>query len=125
MSKREVSQPRGRQGQGTLGTNGTNQAVGIKLLHDPRRDLAEDSAAWNALLELAYPSAANPHGLYGLLRGLRCLGARLTRGQSTYRLLPGDINPDEYAAYRDSWIAAHRERLPILLREMMTLLGAA
>lgn len=125
MNKREVSLRSGRQGQGTLGTNGTNQTVGISLMHDPRPDLTEDSAAWHTLLGLAYPSAVNPHGLYGLLRGLRCLGARLTRGQSTYRLLPGDIDPDEYTAYRDSWIAAHRERLPILLREMMTVLEAA
>jgi len=58
---------------------------------DPRSDLADDSAHWLALLRIAWVvDGRDPNGVFGVLRGLRCLGARLTRGGEgcEWRIIP-------------------------------------
>lgn len=80
---------------------------------DPRPDLP-GSDVYEGLFRLEYPvSGLEPHGLYGTLRGLRCIGAgarRLTSGRS--RLTP----PPEMG--RDVWaefLEPHRVQLEGLL----------
>src|SRR5262249_32715603 len=66
-------------------------------LLDPRPDLAADTHAWQALLELAFLlDGEAPDGLFGALHGVRCCGARLIPADGTRqwgagcRLAPGD-----------------------------------
>ena len=82
---------------------------------DPRPDLADDSAHWAAILAAAY---ADPEGreCWGVLHGLRCLGARLEVAGNGLRITPGEIAPDEYAALRERYLMPIAARVTRLLR---------
>jgi hypothetical protein len=84
---------------------------------DPRADdLPVDSRLWSALLTRAYYlDRGEPNGLYGALRGMRCLGARLEETPSGVKLRPGAMSRTEYADLRDQYLMPHAflvERLP-------------
>lgn len=91
---------------------------------DPRADLAEDSATWTKLLQLAM----NKHGeeLAGILHGFRCGGTRLKRGRNGYVLRP-DVDPtgtvawpsvEEYEEMRDKYLAPWRDEVSKILKEL-------
>src|SRR5690606_27223311 len=91
---------------------------------DPRPDLAEDSATWTKLLQMA----ADRHGddLAGILHGFRCGGTRLKRGRNSYVLRP-DVDPtgtvawtsvEEYEEMRDKYLTPWREQVMELLKEV-------
>jgi hypothetical protein len=92
---------------------------------DPRPDLTDDAMHWRRLLELAWHRDGNDReGLYGVLRGIRCLGVRLTPGKGTLRLQarvepPGEpplwATREQYGAERARWLEPHRETLVVLL----------
>jgi hypothetical protein len=63
----------------------TPRAAPSSPLTDPRPDLAEDSAAWSQLLEMAEAVAPD---LFGVLDGIRCCGCRLTHDHGGWRLVP-------------------------------------
>ena len=82
---------------------------------DPRADLIDDTAEWTALLATQYArDGTNPHGLYGLLLGLRCEGARLVLDRGRLRLEAGEIG-DAYPALRNLWLVPRRDELTQLL----------
>lgn len=86
---------------------------------DPRPDLAEDHALWEALLLHARAGEGDdPESLYGALDGLRCLGARLAMVNGHARLFRGEIGDNEYQALRDRWLRPHHERLVWLLGKL-------
>ena len=75
---------------------------GQKAFHvsDPRGDLVSDTVEWTRLLQRAYGvDGDDPHGTYGLLHGLRCLGAALQRKPDRLYLLPGEIDQDEWKSH--------------------------
>lgn len=58
---------------------------------DPRPDLEGDGELWAGLLAHAYQVAAcDPWGVFGILRALRCEGARLERDGDALHLVPPD-----------------------------------
>lgn len=94
----------------------------MKVLQDPRPDLAYDSEDWTVLLtglQVIDPMCA------GVLHGFRCGGLRLHRGQQGYALRP-DFDPAtsiwrDQAAYnadRDRWLVPHRKRIVEALRTL-------
>jgi hypothetical protein len=88
---------------------------------DPRPDLGADSRAWAALLALASAQdGGQPDGVFGCLHGVRCLGARLARGERDRSLSPGEIAPAEWEALRREWLLSRRE----LVRTLLVLLAA-
>ena len=62
---------------------------------DPRGDdLPVDSSLWSTVLTWSYElDGGDPDGLFGSLRGMRCLGARLEETPSGVRLRPGELLP--------------------------------
>jgi hypothetical protein len=67
-----------------------------------------DSRLWSAVLAQTYDlDGANPEGLFGALRGMRCLGARLEETASGVRLRPGELSRTEYAALRERYLMPH------------------
>ncbi|NLT74671.1 MAG: hypothetical protein GXX94_10865 [Chloroflexi bacterium] len=82
---------------------------------DPRSDLADDSARWSALLTAAHADPEDPE-CWGVLHGLRCLGARLEVAGNGLRITPGEIAPDEYAALRERYLVPIAARVTRLLR---------
>ena len=90
---------------------------------DPRPDIADDHELWSKLLMNARALYGNdPHGLYGALHGLRCLGACLTLQGDVLRLSGGDIGA-EYPKLRETWLVPHAEQLRRLLKDLGALLG--
>jgi hypothetical protein len=99
---------------------------------DPRPDLAADTQAWRALLEVTFLlDGEEPDGLYGALHGVRCCGARLVpagvggpeRTGRGYRLCPGTAylgGAAAWAADRERWLAPHADVLAPLLRGLPT-----
>ena len=82
---------------------------------DPRPDLADDTHTWSCLLERAYEhDGHDPDGLFGVLHGLRCVGAALA-WRDGWRLEPGEMSADEYAAHRVGYLLAHAAALRALL----------
>lgn len=88
---------------------------------DPRPDLAEDSALWKTLLNLAQEQ--NPM-LAGVLHGFRCQGTRIRQGKNGYVLRP-DIDPvfawpsqEDYERERDRWLKPHAEEITALLKRL-------
>lgn len=76
---------------------------------DPRPDLIRDSVPWARLLQLARRDCPD---LWGPLHGLRCLGARLSKGAKGWRLTSTD--PD-YAEDREKYLMPRAAELAELL----------
>ena len=79
---------------------------------DPRPDLIRDSPAWGRLLTLAWRGYPD---LWGPLHGLRCLGARLSKGAKGWRISSDD--PD-YAEDRAKHLMPRRAELAELLAKI-------
>ena len=82
-------------------------------LTDPRPDLP-GSDVYEGLFRLEYPVSGNlQHGLYGVLRGLRCIGAGARRLASGAARLtpPSDMDREVWAAF----LEPHRGRLADLM----------
>jgi hypothetical protein len=84
---------------------------------DPRReDLPVDSGLWSAALARCYDlDGDDPDGLFGALRGMRCLGARLEETASGVRLRPGELSRTEYAELRERYLMPHAPLVERLL----------
>jgi len=82
---------------------------------DPRPDLVDDAAEWTALLSTQYVrDAADPFGLYGVLHGFRCEGARLVLDRGRLRIEAGEL-AEEYPALRSVYLVPRRIELSQLL----------
>ena len=80
---------------------------------DPRPDLAEDSAQWRRLLRLAWErDGEEAAGVYGVLLGVRCMGARLESGRIRP---PVDMDESEWSADRERYLVPHRAAIVELL----------
>ena len=85
------------------------------MIADPRPDLG-DGALFARLLAAAHRlDGDDPAGAYGVLHGLRCLGARVGTDFGRPRLLPGEIPADEYGEYRRRYLLPLGDRLRALL----------
>jgi len=62
---------------------------------DPRDDLTTDHELWNRLLRIIVRL-----DIYPLVHFMRCMGAALTRSVSGWRIVSGEMNPDEFAQLR-------------------------
>ncbi|MGI8474862.1 MAG: hypothetical protein ACR2OO_00550 [Thermomicrobiales bacterium] len=83
---------------------------------DPRPDILHDTHHWLLLLRSAHSQdGGDPHGLFGVLHGLRCLGARLTVGDGQWRIERGEMAPAEYRAYRTDFLAPRAAAITSLL----------
>jgi len=94
--------------------------------HDPgaprgsgreRRFLCPFPACADKLLTMAACVDAAPDGLYAVLHGARCCGVRLTVDGGGGRLLPGEME-DEYAAFREEYLAPRASGLRGLLLQL-------
>mgnify|MGYP001175584185 CR=1 FL=1 len=92
---------------------------------DPRPDLKEDSALWDALLRIA---ETRNEQFAGVLNGFRCGGTRVRKGKSGWVLRP-DIDPtgraawesqDEYDEFKERFLKPYIENGWLLwaLREL-------
>jgi hypothetical protein len=82
---------------------------------DPRPDLTDDAAEWTALLATQFVRDGNDqHGLYGVLHGFRCEGARLVNDRGRLRLEAGEL-AEEYPALRSVYLVPRRNELSRLL----------
>ncbi len=96
---------------------------------DPRPELGADSLAWAHLLAYASTDRSDTQGLYGVVHGARCGGAKLTFTQGRWRVEPR-IDPSEmisiwhdqaaWEADRGRYLLRHRDRLTALLRLVPT-----
>ena len=86
---------------------------------DPYPDLA-DHYLWARLLPAAYilDGGYQPRGLLGLLNGLRCEGATLSREGAIVRLGPGTMADAEYARYKRDWLSPNAAKVNALLTEL-------
>lgn len=96
----------------------------LRLRHDPRPDLADDSVVWTRLLHLAHSwDGDDLQGLFGALHGLRCCGARLHWDGEKYlvRPSPGESWTDEasFQSDRERWLVPHCVALDRLLRALV------
>src|SRR5262249_20629525 len=72
---------------------------------DPRPDLAADAGLWRVLLPAAYAiDGADPHGAFGVLHGLRCLGAGIAVVRGRPSLVAGEIDRMEYEELRRAYL---------------------
>ncbi len=96
--------------------------ITLNLLADPRPDLAADTVLWSRLLpsvaQLEGPACYNCRSLLGALRGLRCEGAGLERQGGRVRLVPGYMDPEDYAEKRRIWLVPHAAVLTAALVEL-------
>ena len=82
---------------------------------DPRPDLTDDAPAWTALLSTQFVRDGNDqHGLFGILHGFRCEGARLVVDGKRLRIDAGEIE-DEYPLLRSLYLLPRRDELTALL----------
>jgi hypothetical protein len=82
---------------------------------DPRPDLVDDHSEWTALLATQFGrDADDQHGLYGVLHGLRCEGARLVLDRGRLRLEAGELG-NQYPLLRNLWLLPRRDELTRLL----------
>jgi hypothetical protein len=78
-----------------------------------------DSLLWTAVLAWTYDlDGAEPDGLFGALRGMRCLGARLEETAAGVRLCPGELSRSEYAELRTRYLMPHARLVERLLAEL-------
>jgi len=95
----------------------------MQYLVNPRPDL-EGADLWARLLLKAYPyDGGNPEGLFWVLHGLRCCGARLCVGKSSLLLSRGELDEDEYARLRAKYLVPHAAQLRQMLAELATTLA--
>ncbi len=86
------------------------------LARDPRPDLVADSPHWCRLLGLAYDQGGDDgNGVFGVLHGIRCMGARLIRKGAGW-VIRSDY--DGYDDDRRNWLLPHRAPLTRLLTEL-------
>ena len=91
---------------------------------DPRPDIAEDSVLWDWVLQHAYvQDGDDPNGLYRLLNGLRCLGARLSFNKHGLHLGPRYFPHGSWRT-REEWLV-DRERYLVPRRAAIERLFAA
>ncbi len=62
------------------------------------------------------PTQTRRGDCWGVLHGLRCLGARLEVAANGLRVAPGEIAPDEYTALRERYLMPIAARVTRLLR---------
>ncbi len=82
-------------------------------ISDPRPDLPGGDV-YEGLFRLEHPISGNdPHGFYGTLRGLRCIGATARRlsGGKVRLARPDDMGRDVWAEF----LEPHRQRLEDLM----------
>jgi hypothetical protein len=97
-------------------------AARLRAPHDPRPDLdatQRDAVWWSVLLALAAEAhgEGDPRGVYGALRGVRCLGAGLGRTPGgALRIVAGSVPAGEWRAVRGAWLVPHRPAVLELLR---------
>jgi len=91
-----------------------------RWVSDPRPDIVADSAPWSLLLALAYDADGDdPRGAFGVLHGLRCIGAGLERDErGRWRLVVGEVDASEYEAIRGVWLMPQRREIGELLRRL-------
>ena len=91
-----------------------------RWVSDPRPDIVADSAPWSLLLALAYDADGDdPRGAFGVLHGLRCIGAGLERDErGRWRLVAGEVDQSEYEAIRGVWLMPIRREVGELLRRL-------
>jgi len=96
-----------------VGLRELEQTAGI----DPRPDLAEDHLHWTVLLHYAKDSVDDPElEAYHILRGVRCLGARLQYQNSTLHILrSAEIEIEEWRDIRARYMIPMREALSLVL----------
>ncbi len=88
---------------------------------DPRPDLADDSRLWRYLITAACRRDGGHQGaLYGALRCLRQMGARLVLEGGEARLEAGGVG-HAYTIYRKMWLLPN----PALMSELLGLLADA
>ena len=82
---------------------------------DPRPDLG-DGVLYGRLLAAAYGlDGADPRGLFGVLHGMRCHGARIGTDFGRARLLRGEIPEEEYGELRGRYLLPRAEEVGRLL----------
>lgn len=88
-----------------------------KWAADPRPDIKADSAFWHTLLSMAWEiDGKDVHGLFGVLHGLRCCGAKLLPvPPDKVRLVQGEYNAEEWAMVRERDLVPRAEALTALL----------
>jgi len=90
-----------------------------RSIADPRPDLANDSALWSHLLDLAYDvDGDDPAGLCGALNGLRCYGAALVGSEGGVWLVGGEMTDAEYDQMREEYLLPHKTTLTTLLKRL-------
>lgn len=65
---------------------------------DPRPDIVQDTRQWNSLLKALFvEDGEKADGLFGLVHGMRCCGARIVPdAKFRYVLKPGEIGGKEW-----------------------------
>ena len=107
-------------GDAAARTLSLQEAERLWWITDPRwQDFSEDRELWMLLLSWAYDvDGAAPDGLFGILHGLRCLGARLESHPSGIRLRPGEIERGDYSALKQQYLLPRSGMLKRLLVEL-------
>lgn len=86
--------------------------------YDPRPDLSEDSGLWRAVLEVAL---AKDEKIYGILHGVRCIGARLVLENGELRLEPrigeGIEDEEDWWQVRLKWLVPQTKTIVQVFRE--------
>lgn len=79
-------------------------------------DFSEDAYLWVRLLGIAYDVDGDAaEGLFGVLSGIRAMGAGLVVTDTGVRLVPGEM-ANAYAAIRSQWLVPHTAVLQRLLK---------
>ncbi len=90
---------------------------------DPRDDLAADHVWWESLLAVQYArDGRDQGGLFGVLHGFRCEGARLVLDGRRLRIEPGEIGED-YPLLRRTYLMPRRNELTALLAAIRRILS--
>jgi hypothetical protein len=97
----------------------------LNPLPDPKPQLTEDSALWVRLLDLAGAiDGPDPMGTYGVLSGLRAMGARLVLSDKGNLFLTQGAIPNEVAdGYgwldaRNRWLVPRKAEIVPLLKQL-------
>ena len=108
-------------------------AAGLRELEqvasiDPRPDLVEDHALWETVLTeahaMTHADTATNHRVYHLLRGVRCLGARLSLDDKALRVERSTEIPEaEWTDIRQRYLMPLREELTAFLTSCYVLIN--